>query len=119
MVPWMRKTEYISSEFTRFGVSSERQETKVGYSIKKKFQNEVLYRDRASQIAAINKTFDEVAKPVVNHPTKKGVTAVEEFYLLPDFENWKHPFALVVFDGDPVPQSEKTDPGTLMSQALI
>uniref|UniRef100_A0A9J2PDV4 RNA polymerase II-associated factor 1 homolog n=2 Tax=Ascaris TaxID=6251 RepID=A0A9J2PDV4_ASCLU len=119
MVPWMRKTEYISSEFTRFGVSNERQETKIGYSTKKKFQNEVLYRDRASQIAAINKTFDEAAKPVTRHPMKKGVTAVEELYLLPDFENWKHPFALVVFDSDPVPQSEKANPGTLMSQALI
>ncbi|VDN28532.1 unnamed protein product [Gongylonema pulchrum] len=62
MVPWMRKTEYISSEFTRFGVSAERQETKIGYSTKKKFLTEVLYRDRASQIAAINKTFVDVSQ---------------------------------------------------------
>ncbi|KHN80192.1 RNA polymerase II-associated factor 1 -like protein [Toxocara canis] len=75
MVPWMRKTEYISSEFTRFGVSNERQETKVGYSIKKKFQNEVIYRDRASQIAAINKTgmMDEEGEQFVTYflPTKE------------------------------------------------
>lgn len=119
IVPWMRKTEYISSEFQRFGVAADRQETKVGYSVKKKFQNEVLYRDRASQIAAINKTFDEVNKPRHQHPTKKGVTAVTEYSLLPDYENWMHPFALVVFDGDPLPQNEKDDPNTLMSQALI
>lgn len=57
----MRKTEYISSEFNRFGTGADRQETKVGYSIKKKFENENLYRDRASQLEAINKTFDEVS----------------------------------------------------------
>ncbi|VDN03370.1 unnamed protein product [Thelazia callipaeda] len=119
MVPWMRKTEYISSEFTRFGISAERQETRVGYSTKKKFQTDVLYRDRASQIAAINKTFDDASKPVSHHPTKKGVTVVEELPLLPDFDNWMHPFALVVFDGDPIPQNEKADAHTLMPQALI
>lgn len=119
MVPWMRKTEYISSEFTRFGVSAERQETRIGYCTKKKFQTDVLYRDRASQIAAINKTFDDASKSVLNHPTKKGVTAVEELSLLPDFDNWMHPFALVVFDGDPIPQNDKVDAQTLMPQALI
>ncbi|VDN25034.1 unnamed protein product [Gongylonema pulchrum] len=139
MVPWMRKTEYISSEFTRFGVSAERQETKVGvffspssptsvqaaerprigYSTKKKFLTEVLYRDRASQIAAINKTFVDASKPVLHHPTKKNVKAVEEFPLLPDFDNWMHPFALVIFDGDPIPQSARGDAQRLMPQALI
>uniref|UniRef100_A0A0R3S0C3 RNA polymerase II-associated factor 1 homolog n=1 Tax=Elaeophora elaphi TaxID=1147741 RepID=A0A0R3S0C3_9BILA len=119
MVPWMRKTEYISSEFTRFGVSAERQETRIGYSTKKKFQTDVLYRDRVSQIAAINKTFDDASKAVSHHPTKKGVTAIEELPLLPDFDNWMHPFALVVFDGDPIPQNDKVDAQTLMPQALI
>ncbi|VDN54971.1 unnamed protein product [Dracunculus medinensis] len=114
MVPWMRKTEYISSEFTRFGVAVERQETKIGYSTRKKLHNEILYRDRASQIAAINKTFDDVANHATEHPSRKGVTAVAEFPLLPDFENWSHPFALVIFDGDPIPKDEKTN-----SQELI
>ncbi|VBB30802.1 unnamed protein product [Acanthocheilonema viteae] len=147
MVPWMRKTEYISSEFTRFGVSAERQETRIGYSTKKKFQTDVLYRDRVSQIAAINKTFDDASKTISHHPTKKGVIAIEELPLLPDFDvdfiiirantffnsfslsdscntsellsNWMHPFALVVFDGDPIPQNDKVDAQTLMPQALI
>lgn len=64
IVPWMRKTEYISSEFNRLGTSNERQETKVGYSIKKKLESDNLYRDRASQIQAINKTFEEVVLSV-------------------------------------------------------
>lgn len=32
IVPWMRKTEYISSEFQRFGVAADRQETKVRFT---------------------------------------------------------------------------------------
>jgi hypothetical protein len=100
IVPWMRKTEYISSEFNRLGTSSERQETKVGYIMKKRFESENVYRDRASQIDAINKTFEEVrggdcrekcghfqaAKSVHAHYSKPGVTADASFELLPDFE---------------------------------
>ncbi|VDD89311.1 unnamed protein product [Enterobius vermicularis] len=119
IVPWMRKTEYISSEFQRFGVAADRQETKVGYNIKKKLKEDFTYRDRASQIEAIKKTFEDVSKPLHEHPKKKGVKAVEELPLLPDFDNWIHPFALVVFDGDPIPRGEKTDGDVLLSQALI
>lgn len=119
IVPWMRKTEYISSEFQRFGVAADRQETKVGYNIKKKLKEDFTYRDRASQIEAIKKTFEDVWKPLREHPKKKGVRAIEELPLLPDFDNWIHPFALVVFDGDPIPRGEKTDGDVLLSQALI
>uniref|UniRef100_A0A914XF32 RNA polymerase II-associated factor 1 homolog n=1 Tax=Plectus sambesii TaxID=2011161 RepID=A0A914XF32_9BILA len=119
IVPWMRKTEYISSEFNRFGVGAERQETKVGYSMKKKFENENVYRDRASQIEAISKTFDEAAKPVTAHYSKPGVTAVQVLDLLPDFELWKYPFAQVIFDSDPSPLEAKGKAQEMMSQALI
>lgn len=61
IVPWMRKTEYISTEFNRYGVGSERQESRVGYGIKKKIGVEhISYKNRESQIAAINRTFEEV-----------------------------------------------------------
>ncbi|PAV66848.1 hypothetical protein WR25_00357 [Diploscapter pachys] len=101
VVPWMRKTEYIAPEFNRYGVASDRQEVKVGYNLKKNKQDENLYRDRQSQLDAIDKTFRDVKKPVKEHFSKKGVYAVEECPLLPDFQLWKYPFALVVFDGDP------------------
>jgi RNA polymerase II-associated factor 1 len=107
VVPWMRKTEYISSEFNRLGTSSDRQETKVGYNIKKRLENDNIYRDRASQIEAINRTFDEVpfetwyylemivqvAKPVEKHYSKPGVSAVQEMVLLPDFEVLLYPLS--------------------------
>lgn len=57
----MRKTEYISTEFNRFGIGAERQESKVGYGMKKKIGVEhSSYKDRESQITAINRTFDDV-----------------------------------------------------------
>ncbi|CAI4222679.1 unnamed protein product [Auanema sp. JU1783] len=101
VVPWMRKTEYISSEFNRFGVSSDRQETKVGYHLKKQMDNENLYRDRQSQIDAISKTFEDAKQPIKNHYSNKGVVAVEEMPIFPDFGLWKFDLAQVMFDSDP------------------
>lgn len=57
----MRKTEYISTEFNRYGVGADRQESKVGYNIKRKMGSENFYKDRQSQIDAINKTFEDVS----------------------------------------------------------
>ncbi|CAB3398053.1 unnamed protein product [Caenorhabditis bovis] len=102
LVPWMRKTEYISTEYNRQGVSSDRQETKLGYNLKKNQQVDDMYRDRQSQIDAINKTFEDARKPVTAHYSKKGVHAVEESFIFPDFENWKNAYAYVQFDGETV-----------------
>ncbi|CAI2353197.1 unnamed protein product [Caenorhabditis sp. 36 PRJEB53466] len=102
LVPWMRKTEYISTEFNRFGVTADRQETKLGYNLKKNQQVEDMYRDKQSQIDAINKTFEDVRKPVKEHYAKKGVKAVEECYIFPDFSHWKYKFAHVQWDGETI-----------------
>ncbi|XP_016430259.1 LOW QUALITY PROTEIN: RNA polymerase II-associated factor 1 homolog [Sinocyclocheilus rhinocerous] len=50
VVPWMRKTEYISTEFNRYGVSNEKVEVKIGVSVKQQFTEEEIYKDRDSQI---------------------------------------------------------------------
>ena len=64
-----------------------RQETKIGYGTLKGLNpNEVFYNDRESQIKAIEKTFEDVKKPVLKHHSKPGVTAVEEILVFPDFE---------------------------------
>ncbi|KAK6296676.1 hypothetical protein J4Q44_G00328180 [Coregonus suidteri] len=62
VVPWMRKTEYISTEFNRYGVSNEKVEVKIGVSVKQQFTEEEIYKDRDSQIAAIEKTFEDAQK---------------------------------------------------------
>ena len=45
-----------------------------------------MYMDRESQIAAIEKTFEDVKKPVEKHYSKPGVTAVAEMPVFPDFD---------------------------------
>jgi len=37
---------------------------RLGYSIKKQLKEDVLYKDRDSQVNAINETFELVKKPV-------------------------------------------------------
>jgi RNA polymerase II-associated factor 1 len=100
-VSWLRKTEYIASEYNRTHATSEMAETTVGYSVKKKLQDFDTYKDRSSQIAAIEKSFEQAKLPVTKHYSKPGVVAEEVLPVYPDFELWKYPFAQVLFDSDP------------------
>jgi len=50
-VSWLRRTEYISTEQTRFQPQSiDKVEAKVGYSIKKSLKEDMHYMDRDSQV---------------------------------------------------------------------
>ncbi|XP_074789420.1 RNA polymerase II-associated factor 1 homolog [Athene noctua] len=120
VVPWMRKTEYISTEFNRYGVSNEKPEVKIGVSVKQQFTEEEIYKDRDSQIAAIEKTFEDAQKPIMQHYSKPRVTPVEVMPVFPDFKMWINPCAQVIFDSDPAPK-DTSGPAALemMSQAMI
>ncbi|XP_073454882.1 RNA polymerase II-associated factor 1 homolog [Aquarana catesbeiana] len=120
VVPWMRKTEYISTEFNRYGISNEKPEVKIGVSVKQQFTEEDIYKDRDSQIAAIEKTFEDAQKPITQHYSKPRVTPVEVMPAFPDFKMWINPCAQVIFDSDPAPK-EATGSAALemMSQAMI
>ncbi|KFO58667.1 RNA polymerase II-associated factor 1, partial [Corvus brachyrhynchos] len=97
VVPWMRKTEYISTEFNRYGVSNEKPEVKIGVSVKQQFTEEEIYKDRDSQIAAIEKTFEDAQKAM-----------------------WINPCAQVIFDSDPAPKDTSGAAALeMMSQAMI
>lgn len=120
VVPWLKKTEYISNEFNRYGASSENNETKVGYNVQKKFKEvreSMICMDKDAQIAAINRTFDEAKKPITQHHSKKGVTPVQIMPVFPDFDHWKIPFAQVTFDAEPVAVSSSAE--KLMCEAMI
>uniref|UniRef100_A0AC34PWX4 RNA polymerase II-associated factor 1 homolog n=2 Tax=Panagrolaimus sp. JU765 TaxID=591449 RepID=A0AC34PWX4_9BILA len=117
VVSWMRKTQYLGSENARYGSGADRQETKVGYKLFKEGITDQLYRDRQGQIAAINKTFEDVKIPCKKHPTKEGVYAVEEFEVFPDFDSWQLPYAQVLFDGDPIPSNKNKD--ELMDESIL
>nr|CAD7432293.1 unnamed protein product [Timema monikensis] len=120
-VSWLRRTEYISTEQTRFQPQTmDKVEAKVGYSIKKNFKEETIYMDRESQIKAINKTFEDSKIPIEKHYSKPNVTPVEVFSVFPDFKVWKYPCAQVIFDSDPAPTGRPV-PAQIeeMSQAMI
>lgn len=120
-VSWLRKSEYISTEQTRFQPQNmDKAEAKVGYNVKNSLRDETLYMDREQQIHAIDRTFDESKKPILNHYCKPNVVPVEVYPVYPDFKNFKYPFAQVIFDTDPSP-SGKSLPNQIeeMSQAMI
>lgn len=115
VVPWLKKTEYISTEYNRYGSSNEKTETKVGYNVRKNMKEEEIFLDKESQIKAINQTFDAAQKPIEKHPTKPDVYATREMSLFPDFDMWKYFYAHVKFDNEPADQSKADQ----MSQAII
>ncbi|XP_024946178.1 RNA polymerase II-associated factor 1 homolog isoform X2 [Cephus cinctus] len=120
-VSWLRRTEYISTEQTRFQPQTmDKVEAKVGYSIKKNFKEETLYMDRDSQIKAIEKTFEDNKKQIEKHYSKPNVVPVEVLPVYPDFKLWKYPCAQVIFDSDPAPTGRSV-PAQIeeMSQAMI
>ncbi|XP_025421110.1 RNA polymerase II-associated factor 1 homolog [Sipha flava] len=120
-VSWLKRTEYISTEQTRFQPQTiEKVEAKVGFSIKKNFKEETLYMDRDSQMKAIEKTFKDNKKPIEKHYSKPNVYAVETLNVFPDFKNWRYPCAQVIFDSDPAPKGQPIPAQTEeMSQAMI
>ncbi|XP_074075085.1 RNA polymerase II-associated factor 1 homolog [Macrotis lagotis] len=120
VVPWMRKTEYISTEFNRYGVSNEKPEVKIGVSVKQQFTEEEIYKDRDSQITAIEKTFEDAQKSISQHYSKPRVTPVEVMPVFPDFKMWINPCAQVIFDSDPAPKDTSGSAALeMMSQAMI
>ena len=93
---WMRRPDYISTEQTRFQPTTiEKVESKVGFAVRKKMDAQSLFMDRESQIAAIEKTFEDSKLPIEEHYSKKGVHPVEVYDILPDDEMWKYPCAQV------------------------
>ena len=80
-VSWMRRSEYISAEYNRFIQSAEKAESRVGYHLKKMQKDEDVYKDRESQIAAIEKTFEDAKVPIEKHFNKPGVYAVEVIWM--------------------------------------
>ncbi|ESO96428.1 hypothetical protein LOTGIDRAFT_115833, partial [Lottia gigantea] len=119
-VSWLRKTEYISTEYNRFIQKADKSEIRVGFKIKQKMRDDDMYKDRDSQIAAIEKTFDTAKEEIVKHYSKPNVKPVEVLPVFPDFKLWQHPFAQVLFDSDPAPKGQSL-PVQMeeMSQAMI
>merc|ERR1711976_198252 len=81
-----------------------------------------LYRDRESQIKAIEDTFDAAKAPIEKHYSKPNVYPIDVLSVYPDFELWKHPCAQVIFDSDPAAKpsgGSALNQNDEMSQAMI
>ncbi|XP_014296655.1 RNA polymerase II-associated factor 1 homolog [Microplitis demolitor] len=121
-VSWLRRTEYISTETTRFQPqNADKMEAKVGgFSIKKYIAEGLVYLDHENQIKAIEKTFEDSKKPIEQHHSKRNVYPVQILPVYPDFELWKHPCAQVIFDADPTPPGYSlSQQMEIMSQAML
>ncbi|XP_076816610.1 RNA polymerase II-associated factor 1 homolog [Clavelina lepadiformis] len=119
-VSWLRRSEYISQEFNRYGVKPVNIETRIGAGAKELFNQEDLYKDRDGQIAAIQKTFEDTKNEISKHYSKPNVYPVEELPIYPDMKMWQHPSAQVIFDTDPaVPGKPAPEQDEEMSQAMI
>ncbi|KAG5443697.1 RNA polymerase-associated factor [Clonorchis sinensis] len=119
-VSWLRRTEYISTEMYNRWNKSDKVESKLGYSVKRHLNEEIVYRDRESQIAAIEATFRAAKKPITKHYSKPNVHAVEVLPVLPDFTLWRYPCAQVIFDDDPARKNKSNaEQKEEVNQAMI
>lgn len=91
-VSWLRKSEYISTEQTRFQPqNNEKVEAKVGFNVRKSFVEETLYMDRDDQIKSIEKTFEDIKKPISRH-YMYGKCTISHFFI-----NLNGDFILLIF----------------------
>lgn len=119
-VTWLRKTQYISTEFNRFQTCNDMVETTLGFNVKKRMKGLDLYKDRDAQIATIDASFEAAKKPITTHHTNPRLQPVDILPVFPDFKLWSMPCAHVIFDTEPTPRG-KPEPATLeeMSLAMI
>jgi len=88
--------------------------------VRKKMNVDDLYMDRDSQVAAIEKTFEDALKPITSHYSKPHIHPVEVMPVLPDSNMWKYPCAQVIFDSDPAPAGvQPAQQMEQMGQAMI
>ncbi|NXO10222.1 PAF1 factor, partial [Oriolus oriolus] len=117
VVPWMRKTEYISTEFNRYGVSNEKPEVKILGVSGSVFVGPVLGSSGGSWGGSLSSLYPP---QITQHYSKPRVTPLEVMPVFPDFKMWINPCAQVIFDSDPAPKDTSGAAALeMMSQAMI
>ncbi|EPQ31159.1 uncharacterized protein PFL1_01347 [Pseudozyma flocculosa PF-1] len=91
-VTWLRRTEYLSAEQKR-----------AQQAVQKPRHVEAVNTSREAQVNKIQQSFRDAQKPLdrLVHPTKRGVTAVSSFELLPDPDTWATDYHVVRFIDPP------------------
>ncbi|NXJ19866.1 PAF1 factor, partial [Dicrurus megarhynchus] len=118
VVPWMRKTEYISTEFNRYGVSNEKPEVKEGLGVSSFGWLGVVLLGGFWEILGV--VLRVILGWITQHYSKPRVTPLEVMPVFPDFKMWINPCAQVIFDSDPAPKDTSGAAALeMMSQAMI
>jgi hypothetical protein len=114
-VPWLRRTEYISSEAKLAKRKTDNVE-KLRLQEQLAEQPDLLDNSLESRVEAIKRSFSAAAEldslVDVKHPTKRDVHAVSTIPVFPNFENWEYKYALCRFDGDPLVSRSGTHAGS-------
>jgi RNA polymerase II-associated factor 1 len=95
IVPWLRRTEYVSSESKQYGKASTMSKQKQ----RSRLSVEDIIEDGR---ARVEHTFNAAAKVQLSdlkHPA--GLKATEILPVFPDFEFWPNVYTLAAFDEDP------------------
>eukprot|EP00531_Pseudo-nitzschia_arenysensis_P003976 CAMPEP_0116142758 /NCGR_PEP_ID=MMETSP0329-20121206/15079_1 /TAXON_ID=697910 /ORGANISM="Pseudo-nitzschia arenysensis, Strain B593" /LENGTH=486 /DNA_ID=CAMNT_0003638015 /DNA_START=163 /DNA_END=1623 /DNA_ORIENTATION=+ len=100
MQSWMKKTTYITNDYSRKvhdfkSLAKTKQELEQDLELR---QQRIMQRRAAPAVA---RTFEDCKIPVVNHPSKKGVTPVAEMAFLPNVQKWGNAYTHVVVDKAP------------------
>ncbi|KAI6651483.1 RNA polymerase II-associated factor 1-like [Oopsacas minuta] len=102
---WLRKTEYISSEYARTThIGAESSENKIGLGSRGRDRQSIhmdLYKDKNSQIIAIENTFEAAKEEIKCHYSKQNMEPEWIRPLFPDFGNWNLACTHVIFDSNP------------------
>ncbi|XP_018655001.1 putative procollagen-lysine,2-oxoglutarate 5-dioxygenase [Schistosoma mansoni] len=110
----------LEDEAPTFVNARKSRHQKLGYNVKRHLNEEIVYRDRESQINAIEETFKAAEKPIHKHYSKPNVHALEVLPVLPDFTLWRYPCAQVIFDDDPSRKNKTTtEQKEEVNQAMI
>lgn len=101
-VTWLRRPEYISSEPAKFktqnGEKAEyRMETAIGKKIKResKWEELAFLNNHKLRVKTIENSFEIASQPILEHPSKPGVYAVDVVPVFPDFDLQDHNFVEV------------------------
>ena len=100
MQSWMKKTTYLSNDYTR-KVHDFRSLAKTKAELEKDLEAKQRQLSKARSPAAIAGTFLQNQAPVRKHPTKKNLKPPMEMPLLPNVEHWGQSYTHVVMDKSP------------------
>jgi Paf1 len=100
MKSWMKKTTYLSNDYTR-KVHDFRSLAKTKQDLEKDLEvkQQGIVKQRSPMVVA--NTFLQNKAPVRKHPTKKNLQPVREMALLPNTDHWGYSYTHVVMDKTP------------------